>query len=102
MFLRMSASAPPRNKTPWGRLIAAFPVLFSVVRICSRKAKSPFFVGGMPNSKRLYSSLDGSNPVRHALFENGGFAPTKTKGFRGRARSFIYGGGRQICSPKSF
>ena len=36
--LRMSASAPPRNSTPWGRMTAPLPVLFSEARMWSRKA----------------------------------------------------------------
>ena len=76
----MSASAPPRNSTPCGRMIAPLPVLLSAGEDVQQKGVVAVLRRAERRTRSGRTRLrPGLKPLLHALMENGGLATTKSK-----------------------
>jgi len=77
---RIEASAPPRNRTPCGKVDGGFAGALEASQV-QHERQVAVLLGRYAESNLWNSSLLGSKPVLHVLNENGGLATTKTKVF---------------------
>ena len=82
MFLRMSASAPPRNKHAVRQIDRRLAGALEREDVQQEGEVAVLRRAGCRTRSGRYSSLAGLKPLLHALNENGGLATTKSKVLR--------------------